>query len=140
MRISDWSSDVCSSDLQARMIDAQFDSDIFRDARNGIEAARAEIRRAGRKSVSRVSWTEVMSAADPASVKAVEAFLGCFQIEEIGDAVARRAAALRAERKGLTLADAFVLATAQIGGRILVTRNIKVFPASMPGIRVPYTL
>ena len=33
-----------------------------------------------------------------------------------------------------------VLATAQISGRILVTRNIKVFPASMPGIRIPYTL
>ena len=122
------------------MIDAQFDSDILIDALLGVEAARAEIRRAGRKSVSRVSWTEVMAAADPATVKAVEAFLGCFQVEEIGDAVARRAAALRAERKGLTLADAFVLATAQIGGRILVTRNIKVFPASMPGIRIPYTL
>ncbi|MBA3940548.1 MAG: hypothetical protein C0520_05000 [Sphingopyxis sp.] len=122
------------------MIDAQFDSDILIDALLGVEAARAEIRRAGRKSVSRVSWTEVMAAADPATVKAVEAFLGCFQVEEIGDAVARRAAALRAERKGLTLADAFVLATAQISGRILVTRNIKVFPASMPGIRIPYTL
>src|SRR3546814_18633703 len=93
------------------MIDAQFDSDILIDALNGIEAARAEIRRAGRKSVSRVSWTEVMYAADPASVKAVEAFLGCFQIEEIGDAVARRPAALRAERKGLTLAAACVMAT-----------------------------
>ena len=122
------------------MIDAQFDSDILIDALNGVEAARAEIRRAGRKSISRISWTEVMSAADPASVKAVEAFLCCFALEEVGDAVARRAAALRAERKGLTLADAFVLATAQISGRILVTRNIKVFPAAMPGIRVPYTL
>ena len=122
------------------MIDAQFDSDILIDALNGVEAARGEIRRAGRKSISRVSWTEVMSAADAPSLKAVEAFLGCFQVEEIGDAVARRAAALRAERKGLTLADAFVLATAQISGRILVTRNIKVFPASMPGIRIPYTL
>lgn len=122
------------------MIDAQFDSDILIDALIGVEAARSEIRRAGRKSVSRVSWTEVMSAADPQTIKAVEAFLGCFQVEEIGDAVARRAAALRAERKGLTLADAFVLATAQISGRILVTRNIKVFPASMPGIRIPYTL
>ncbi|WP_033073357.1 PIN domain-containing protein [Sphingopyxis sp. MWB1] len=122
------------------MIAAQFDSDILIDALSGIDAARAEIRRAGRKGISRVSWTEVMSAADPASIKTVEAFLACFQIEEIGDAVARRAAALRAERKGLTLADAFVLATAQITGRILVTRNIKVFPASMPGIRIPYTL
>ncbi|NIJ37322.1 hypothetical protein FHR22_002006 [Sphingopyxis panaciterrae] len=122
------------------MIEAQFDSDILIDALNGVEAARSEIRRAGRKSISRISWTEVMSAADPVSVKAVEAFLGCFAIEEVGDAVARRAAALRAERKGLTMADAFVLATAQISGRILVTRNIKVFPAAMPGIRVPYTL
>ena len=122
------------------MIDAQFDSDILIDALNGVEAARSEIRRAGRKSVSRISWTEVMTAADPVSVKAVEAFLGCFAVEEVGDAVARRAAALRAERKGLTLCDALVLATAQIGGRILVTRNIKVFPAAMPGIRVPYTL
>ncbi|MBY4636931.1 PIN domain-containing protein [Sphingopyxis sp. XHP0097] len=122
------------------MIDAQFDSDILIDALRGVEAARTEIRRAGRKSISRVSWTEVMAATDPASLKTVEAFLSCFQIEEIGDGVARRAAALRAERKGLTLADAFVLATAQLSGRILVTRNIKVFPAAMPGIRVPYTL
>ncbi|MDZ3831068.1 MAG: PIN domain-containing protein [Sphingopyxis sp.] len=122
------------------MIAAQFDSDILFDALNGVEAARAEIRRAGRRSISRISWTEVMAAAEPVDVKAVEAFLGCFQIEEVGDAVARRAAALRAERKGLTLADAFVLATAQLTGRILVTRNIKVFPASMPGIRIPYTL
>ncbi len=122
------------------MIDAQFDSDILIDALNGIDAARVEIRRAGRKSISRISWTEVMAAADSRTLRAVEAFLGCFQVEEVGDAVARRAAALRAERKGLTLCDAIVLATAQIGGRILVTRNIKVFPAAMPGIRIPYTL
>ena len=122
------------------MIDAQFDSDILIDALNGIDAARIEIRRAGRKSISRISWTEVMAAADSRTLRAVEAFLGCFQVEEVGDAVARRAAALRAERKGLTLCDAIVLATAQIGGRILVTRNIKVFPAAMPGIRIPYTL
>lgn len=42
------------------MIDAQFDSDILIDALRGVEAARTEIRRAGRKSISRVSWTEVM--------------------------------------------------------------------------------
>ena len=46
------------------MIEAQFDSDILIDALNGVEAARSEIRRAGRKSVSRISWTEVMSAAN----------------------------------------------------------------------------
>jgi len=36
--------------------------------------------------------------------------------------------------------DAIILASAQIRGRVLVTRNIKDFPAAMPGIRIPYTL
>lgn len=122
------------------MIAAQFDSDILIDALIGVEAARAEIRRASRKSISRISWAEVMAAADADSVKAVENFLGCFTVEEVGDAVARRAAVLRAERSAMTLCDALVLATAQLSGRILVTRNVAIFPASLPGIRIPYTL
>ena len=40
----------------------------------------------------------------------------------------------------MSLPDAMVLATAQINGSILVTRNTKDFPANLPGIRVPYTL
>ena len=36
--------------------------------------------------------------------------------------------------------DAIILATAQIRGRTLVTRNSKDFQADMPGIRVPYVL
>ena len=40
----------------------------------------------------------------------------------------------------MKLLDALILATAQIYGAILVTRNTRDFPATMPGIRVPYTL
>ena len=40
----------------------------------------------------------------------------------------------------MKLLDAYILATAQVNGAILITRNIKDFPAAMPGIRVPYTL
>ena len=40
----------------------------------------------------------------------------------------------------MKLLDAFILATAQVNGAILVTRNTKDFPATMPGVRVPYTL
>lgn len=36
--------------------------------------------------------------------------------------------------------DAIILSTAQIRGRVLVTRNTRDFPAEMPGIRVPYQL
>jgi hypothetical protein len=37
------------------------------------------------------------------------------------------------------LPNAYILATAQVNGAILVTRNTADFPATMPGVRVPYT-
>jgi predicted nucleic acid-binding protein len=36
--------------------------------------------------------------------------------------------------------DAYILATAQVNGAILITRNTRDFPVNMPGIRVPYVL
>jgi predicted nucleic acid-binding protein len=39
----------------------------------------------------------------------------------------------------IKLPDAIIWASAQEHGRILVTRNIKDFPATEPGVRVPYT-
>lgn len=39
----------------------------------------------------------------------------------------------------MKLMDALIIATAQVSGSILVTRNTKDFPAAMPGIRLPYT-
>jgi predicted nucleic acid-binding protein len=67
-------------------------------------------------------------------------FLDRFGLDEIDDEISHRAAALRRERPRLKSPDAIILATAQIRGRILVTRNTRDFPASMPGIRIPYTL
>ncbi len=40
----------------------------------------------------------------------------------------------------MKLLDAIILATAQVNGAILITRNTHDFPAAMPGVRVPYTL
>jgi predicted nucleic acid-binding protein len=42
------------------------------------------------------------------------------------------------QHKPLKSPDAIILASAQVSGRILVTRNTKDFPAEMPGIPVPY--
>jgi predicted nucleic acid-binding protein len=73
-------------------------------------------------------------------VQGALAFLSRFGLDESNDEVSRRAASLRRERPRLKSPDAIILATAQIRGRVLVTRNTKDFPAEMPGIRVPYTL
>jgi len=85
-------------------------------------------------------WVEVLSKGTPAELKSAERLLSGFAIDEIDAEIAARAAALRRERSRLRAADAIILASALVRGRVLVSRNIKDFPAAMPGIRVPYIL
>lgn len=121
-----------------------FDSNIIIDALSGYPQARAEIDRAtdfgSRAWISRAVWIEVMSKGEGEGLRRAEILLSGFSVDEVDAEIGRRAAALRRERHGLTAMDAIILATAQTRGRVLITRNIKDFPAEMPGIRVPYTL
>ena len=121
-----------------------FDSNIIIDALSGFIQARAEIDRAtdfgDRAWISRVVWIEVMSKGEGDSLRRAETLLSGCGIDEVDAEIGRRAAALRRERQRLKAMDAIILATAQIRGRMLITRNTKDFPAEMPGIRVPYQL
>ena len=90
--------------------------------------------------ISRMAWIEVLSKGNDEVVRDAVLFLSRFGLDEIDDEISHRAAALRRERPRLKSPDAIILATAQIRGRVLITRNTKDFPAEMPGIRVPYTL
>ena len=121
-----------------------FDASIVIDALSGFSPARAEIQRAvlrgGRAWISRMAWLEVLSKGDAAIVKGALAFMSHFGLDEMNEEIAMRAAALRRERPRLKSPDAVILASAQTRGRVLVTRNIKDFPAEMPGVRVPYIL
>lgn len=115
-----------------------FDSNILIDALNGHPLAHAEIARVDRPWISRMTWIEVLSKERGGTLRVIERFLSGFAVDELDTKVAGHAAALRRERPRLKVADAVILASAQINHRILVTRNIKDFPAQMPGIRVPY--
>ena len=120
-----------------------FDANILIDALAGYLPARAEIVRAvgrgERPWISRMAWIEVLSKGDDLIVREAGAFLSRFGMDEIDEEISQRAAALRRERPRLKSPDAIILASAQIRGRVLITRNTKDFPAEMPGIRVPYT-
>jgi predicted nucleic acid-binding protein len=121
-----------------------FDANIIIDALAGYPPARTEIERAveraSRPWISRMAWIEVMSKGNDIVVRDTLTFLSHFGLDEIDAEISHRAAALRRERSGLKSPDAIILASAQIRGRILITRNTKDFPPRMPGIRVPYTL
>lgn len=122
------------------MTATSFDSNILIDALNGIGAAETELESAEEWWISRVTWIEVMSGVSPASLAATQAMLASFNVDELTLAIATRAAELRNDRRRLKLADAVILASAQVNNRVLVTRNPKDFPETMPGIRVPYRI
>ena len=116
-----------------------FDTNIVIDWLNRKPAAKAELARYARHRMSRIAWTEVL-AGEPVETRAVvRDLLASFDIVEIDGRIAEAAAGLRC-RMRIKLLDALILATAQVNGAILITRNTKDFPSNMPGIRVPYQL
>ena len=121
------------------MTDALFDTNILIDGLKGFAAAEKELARYSRRWISRIGWIEVMAGATE-DARQLEEYLDHFQVVELSEEIARRAALIRQQRKQLKLPDAIIWATAQVSGRILITRNTKDFPATLPGIRIPYTL
>jgi predicted nucleic acid-binding protein len=116
-----------------------FDTNILVDWLRRRPQARAEIARYTKHRISRIVRTEVLAGETLENRALVQDTLSHFELVEIDQRIALAAADIR-QRTRMKLLDAFVLATAQVNGAILITRNTKDFPANMPGIRVPYTL
>ncbi len=121
------------------VFDPFFDTNILIDWLNRKAPARAELARYSRHRISRIAWAEVLAGEPLETRDHVRELIAPFEIVEVDGRIATSAADLR-HRHRMKLFDALILATAQVNGAILVTRNTKDFPATMPGIRVPYTL
>ncbi len=121
------------------MVKALFDTNILIDYLNAEPQARAEIQRYTDKSISIVTWMEVMVGVDPPVEPVTRAFLDDFELIGVDEKVAEHAVRLRRKSR-IRLPDAIIWATAQVNSMILVTRNTKDFPANDPGIRSPYKL
>ena len=121
------------------MSDPFFDTNIIIDWMFDRGGAKLELTRYRHHRLSRIVWTEIMAGEPPDTRRNVQSLLLSFEVVEVDQRIAAAAADIR-HRTKMKLLDALILATAQVHGAILVTRNIKDFPAAMPGIRVPYTL
>jgi predicted nucleic acid-binding protein len=119
--------------------DPFFDSNIVVDWLNDSQAATSELERYPRHRISRIVWTEVLAGEPLESRDKILRLIAPFEVVELDARIAMAAADIR-YRMRIKLLDAYILATAQVNGAILITRNTKDFPAAMPGIRVPYTL
>lgn len=121
------------------MVNALFDTNILIDFLNGVPQARDEIARYAGKSISIITWMEVMVGAGKEVETPTRDYLGSFDVIPLDDKVADRAVKLRREH-GVRLPDAIVWASADVHALLLVTRNTKDFGRDSPGIRVPYAL
>lgn len=121
------------------MADPFFDTNIVIDWLKRKRQAIAELSRYKRHRISRIVWTEVLAGEALDARDTVRQALANFDIVELDSRIAMAAADIRF-RSRMKLMDAYILATAQVNGAILITRNTKDFPANLPGIRVPYTL
>ena len=120
------------------MSDPFFDSNIVVDWLNDSQAATNELARYPRHRISRIVWTEVLAGEPLERRDLIQQIIAPFEIVELDTRIALTAADIR-YRMRMKLLDAYIFATAQVNGSILVTRNTKDFPAGIPGIRVPYT-
>ena len=120
------------------MSDPFFDTNILIDWLNDSSKAIAELSRYRKHRISRVVWTELLAGVPLEERDTLQQTLSSLEVVEIDARIASAAADIR-YRSPMKLMDAYILATAQVNGAILITRNTKDFPAKMPGIRVPYT-
>lgn len=121
------------------MTDPFFDTNIVIDWLKGRRQAATELARYRTHRMSRIVWTELLAGETLGMRDGIRQALANFEIVELDSRIAAAAADIR-HRSRMKLMDAFILATAQVNGAILITRNTKDFPANMPGIRVPYSL
>jgi predicted nucleic acid-binding protein len=121
------------------MVKALFDTNILIDFLNGIPQARHEIARYRAKSISVITWMEVLVGAEKDVETHTRDYLNSFNVIPLDDKIADRAVTFRREH-GVRLPDAIVWASADINSLLLVTRNTKDFGHDTPGIRAPYAL
>ena len=121
------------------MSDPFFDSNIVIDWLSRRPQAKAELSRYPQHRISRIAWTEVLAGEPLETRNTMRELISAFEVVELDARIALAAADIR-HRTKMKLMDAYILATAQVNGAILVTRNTKDFPVNMPGIRVPYSL
>jgi len=116
-----------------------FDTNILIDFLKGIPAAKSTIEAYLDRSISQISWMEVMAGTTPENELTTRTFLREFTLHAITDEIAEKAVKLRRQNR-FKLPDAIIFATAQVHKRLFITRNTRDFDAEDPQILSPYNV
>ncbi len=116
-----------------------FDTNILIDVLNGIQEARRTLKSHPDRSISIVTWIEVMVGTTPENKSDVLLFLRRFELIQLTPEIAEETAIVR-QKVRLKLPDSIILATAQVTGRTLLTRNTKDFVNQGLQVSIPYVI
>ena len=119
------------------MVKALFDTNVLIDYLSGVAAAKKELSRYDERSISVITWMEVLVGTTADDETAIRKWLSSFHVIAVSGEIASRAVEIR-KRRRIRLPDAIVWASADVNSLLLVSRNTKDFPADEPGVRVPY--
>lgn len=128
-----------------------FDSNILIDNFNGHTAAALEIFAYDDAIISSIVWMEVACIMDDAQRTAFDTLLDSAEIRVVhpNDSIMRLAATIRGNSladhrvgigRKLGLPDCIIRATAEVEGRLIVTRNPGDFGGGSVNVRVPYDI
>lgn len=116
------------------------DSNVIIDALDGVAEASALLESGGEFAISIMTWLEVLAGVrNPSREIVVRELLSGFTVVNLTPAVSEQTLSNRRNTR-LKLIDAIILATAQVTGRQLYTRNTRDFDPAWPGVVVPYTI
>jgi predicted nucleic acid-binding protein len=123
-----------------------FDTNILIDHFGGHNAATLELASYDDAIISSLTWIEIackMSLTQQAQFHALLSGAG-IKIAHLNDNIMVRATAIRgnsiANPPKIALPDCIIRATAEVSGRIIVTRNPADFGGAGPMVRVPYEI
>ena len=123
-----------------------FDTNILIDHFTGHNVATMELVNYDDAIISSFTWIEVackLTLAQQAQLDSLLAGAG-IKIVHLNDDIMVRAAAIRANSIAnppkIALPDCIIWATAEVSGRIIVTRNPADFGGAGPMVRVPYDI
>lgn len=116
-----------------------FDTCILIDYLRGVPQARIECDRHADRAIGIITWMEVLAGATAGNEDDTRMFLRNFHTVALTAEIAEVAVMIRRTTR-IKLPDAMIQATAEVEGRVLITRNTRDFSAAARGIRVPYTI
>ncbi len=120
------------------MLVGLFDTNILIDFSHSNPKAQETIRTCSERLISVVTWIEFLTGIPQEKLEQAKQFLeDTFDVIYPDETIYEITLDIRRQKR-LKLPDATIYATAKSLGAPLITRNTKDFPATLPGIVVPY--